>query len=577
MKQLIKNYAFNTAAKTITLADFATVTLDRLALITDTTTNKILYNFADSSVSSATIATNVITLSTLQGGESSGDKLRIDYDVVSGDPTYDTAQLPSGAATAANQSVLLTELQLKADLTETQPVSVASLPSHAVTNAGTFAVQAAGDVAAAATDSGSPVKVGAKFNSTQPTYTDGQRGDLQIDSRGNLRSTLVVGGAGTVVVAQADNADAVAASATTNKLGMVNRNTVYNGTTWDRMPGDATGVKTKVTDGTNIVNVLKSDGTAAGQNAGLSAGTFLSQALSVTSVSALTGVDVGNYSWVSVHIATQYTGTAPTITWQGSNDNTNWVGMSLIQPLSTLASGSLNTTASGVVFAGPLNFRYFRLNFTGAYSSGTAAGTIIYSSNPRQVININGQVSLNGTTSVNTASATGSAVPANAFYIGITSSTATLVGLSSIAALATDGQAGNTTAATAALAYNGTTYDRTRINTTGVVIAAGTTSTQTNIALTTYNARGLTLVVNVSAVSGGSITVAINGTTASSYQYPLLTSVALNTVAVTPLRIFPAATVAANTASNDVLPRNVQVTVTVTGSITYGVDYVLGI
>lgn len=36
---------------------------------------------------------------------------------------------------------LLAELQLKADLTETQPVSLASVPSHAVTNAGTFAVQ----------------------------------------------------------------------------------------------------------------------------------------------------------------------------------------------------------------------------------------------------------------------------------------------------------------------------------------------------------------------------------------------------------------------------------------------------
>lgn len=39
---------------------------------------------------------------------------------------------------------LLTELQLKADLTETQPVSLASVPSHAVTNAGTFATQESG-------------------------------------------------------------------------------------------------------------------------------------------------------------------------------------------------------------------------------------------------------------------------------------------------------------------------------------------------------------------------------------------------------------------------------------------------
>lgn len=46
----------------------------------------------------------------------------------------------------------------------TLPVSLASVPSHAVTNAGTFAVQAAsaGDVAHDAADSGNPVKIGAK-------------------------------------------------------------------------------------------------------------------------------------------------------------------------------------------------------------------------------------------------------------------------------------------------------------------------------------------------------------------------------------------------------------------------------
>src|SRR3990167_2888638 len=47
----------------------------------------------------------------------------------------------TGFATSAKQDTLLTELQLKADLTETQPVSLSTVPSHAVTNAGTFAVQ----------------------------------------------------------------------------------------------------------------------------------------------------------------------------------------------------------------------------------------------------------------------------------------------------------------------------------------------------------------------------------------------------------------------------------------------------
>lgn len=56
----------------------------------------------------------------------------------------------TGFATSAKQDTLLTELQLKADLTETQPVSLASVPSHAVTNAGTFAVQADTELPAAA-------------------------------------------------------------------------------------------------------------------------------------------------------------------------------------------------------------------------------------------------------------------------------------------------------------------------------------------------------------------------------------------------------------------------------------------
>jgi hypothetical protein len=84
-KGLLKNYTFSVAAKTITLTNISTARLDKLALITNTTTNKILYNFADSTISAATVAANVITLSVLQGGETNGDKLRIDYDVESSD------------------------------------------------------------------------------------------------------------------------------------------------------------------------------------------------------------------------------------------------------------------------------------------------------------------------------------------------------------------------------------------------------------------------------------------------------------------------------------------------------------
>jgi hypothetical protein len=90
-----------------------------------------------------------------------------------------------------------------------------------------------GDVAAGGADSGNPVKVGAKYNLTQPTNTDGWRGDLQLDNRGNLRVVLQNGS--NVAALTLDNANGVAESSTNNKLFVVNRNTVLNGTNWDRM------------------------------------------------------------------------------------------------------------------------------------------------------------------------------------------------------------------------------------------------------------------------------------------------------------------------------------------------------
>lgn len=57
--------------------------------------------------------------------------------------------------------------------------------AHAVTNAGTFAVQAAGDVAHDAADSGNPVKIGGKARQTNPTaVADADRVDATFDDLG---------------------------------------------------------------------------------------------------------------------------------------------------------------------------------------------------------------------------------------------------------------------------------------------------------------------------------------------------------------------------------------------------------
>lgn len=129
MKQIIKNYTFNATAKTITLTDFSTVRLDRLQLIVDTKLNQIAYNFADTSVATATVATNVITLSAVPSGAANADALMVIYDCASGDPVYD-----GGQRTMANSApVALASDQSSIPVTgsfwqTTQPVSASALP-----------------------------------------------------------------------------------------------------------------------------------------------------------------------------------------------------------------------------------------------------------------------------------------------------------------------------------------------------------------------------------------------------------------------------------------------------------------
>lgn len=88
----------------------------------------------------------------------------------------------------------------------TQPVSGTVTANVGTTNGlaldatltgGTLKAQ--GNVASAATDSGNPVKVGGVYNSTLPTFTNGQRGDLQLNANGGL----ILGG-GTVASGATD-------------------------------------------------------------------------------------------------------------------------------------------------------------------------------------------------------------------------------------------------------------------------------------------------------------------------------------------------------------------------------------
>lgn len=132
----------------------------------------------------------------------------------------------AGLATSAKQDTLLTELQLKADLTETQPVSLASVPSHAVTNAtaSSFNAQVVGSVASGSADSGNPVRISGTYNATPPTFSDGVRAGLQADSKGSLR-IVNMDAAGNARGANVDansNLGVVLAAETTKVIGTIN-------------------------------------------------------------------------------------------------------------------------------------------------------------------------------------------------------------------------------------------------------------------------------------------------------------------------------------------------------------------
>src|SRR5262245_12342957 len=83
----------------------------------------------------------------------------------------------------------------------------------------------------------------------------------------------------------------------------------------------------------------------------------------------------------------------------------------------------------------------------------------------------------------------------------------------------------------------------------------GSTVTQTGADIQSPGARGVRLVVNMTAAGTGSITVAIQGKDKQSGQYyAILTGAAITTNSVNIYTVFPGATAAANVTANDFIP-----------------------
>ncbi|MGW8134121.1 hypothetical protein ACWGNZ_00580 [Sphingomonas zeae] len=114
-----------------------------------------------------------------------------------------------------------------------------SNPTPAGTNSiGT--VVAVGNVASGAADSGSPLKIGGVYRATLPLLSDGQRADLQLGQRGQLFATLMDPSGNYTFKGRQDPGDGIPNNGA-NALDVYSYGTYYNGSTWDRTRGDASG------------------------------------------------------------------------------------------------------------------------------------------------------------------------------------------------------------------------------------------------------------------------------------------------------------------------------------------------
>ncbi len=124
--------------------------------------------------------------------------------------------------------------------------------------------------------------------------------------------------------------------------------------------------------------------------------------------------------------------------------------------------------------------------------------------------------------------------------------------------------------------FNGANWDRVRGNTGQTVLAsAERAATNSSVDQVNYNARGLHVVFDITAVPGvQTVSLRIEGKDpVSGKYYTMLTGAAEIGVATRVYRIFPGLTAVVNATVNDILPRTWRATVTHSGAgnFTYSV------
>lgn len=299
-------------------------------------------------------------------GIASGTALKVDGSAVTQPVSAAALPLPTGAATAAKQPAVGTAGVSSVDVLSVQGIASGT----ALKTDGSATTQ---PVSAASL----PLPTGAATAAKQPAIGTAGVSSVDVITVQGIAS----GTAQPVSAAALPLPTGAATSAKQPALGTAGAASADVITVQGIASGTAQPVT--LTDGTNVASVLKSDGTAAGQNSQMIAGANLSAAFTLSNIGvSSTVVDGGNYAWVSVQITGFYvSGGTAGVTFQGSNDNTNWqsVGLTAGGSSSTVVS----TASSTNIYHGAMGYRYFRITTTGSYTSGSTVGTIVMFTTPR--------------------------------------------------------------------------------------------------------------------------------------------------------------------------------------------------
>ena len=187
----IGQYTFNAVAKTITFVGLPTFGLEQILLITNTTSNIIIYNFADPTPNGGTLAGNILTLDYNTASMSNTDPLQIYIDLPSTAIVDQAAMNDSYTHLLLERIADLLEPIATQDANNRQRVSVDAITATLanVTTVGTVSALTGGTI----TTITNPVPVGnvATIGSVDPRY-------LFIDTARNayaqgIRSNLAFG------------------------------------------------------------------------------------------------------------------------------------------------------------------------------------------------------------------------------------------------------------------------------------------------------------------------------------------------------------------------------------------------